>query len=197
MNTPGSLLNKIKVLNKQENVNVQISLIEMAIDYIKEYHEGQKRNSGEPYYIHPIEVAYIVSEYCFDTETIIASLLHDIVEDTDSSLIQIELIFGKRIAEIVDAVTKITMDYKLSPEEVLYKLNMSSIQDINKKALLIKLVDRLHNIRTIQHIKSIDKRKRIAQETIEIYVPLAKRINLIKIEQELFDTSNKILNSSS
>jgi len=186
------LLDKLLFLNQDALVKVNIKEIEKAIWCAKKYHANQKRHSGEPYYSHPIEVAGVTAEYIFDTETIIAALLHDVVEDTDSHLSQIELIFGTKVAEIVNALTKISFNLLLSKEETFNKINL--FQDSQKKAITIKVIDRLHNIRTINYIKSVEKQKRIAKETMQFYIPLAKYANLHLIAQELQDSVIKILN---
>jgi (p)ppGpp synthase/HD superfamily hydrolase len=182
----------IKLRDQDKEHKLNIPLIEYAIDYIKNYHGTQTRHSGEPYYNHPLEVTYIVADFYIDTETLIAALLHDIVEDTEITLKQIELIFGKNVANIVDAVTKITMHYQLSKQETFDKIINSSF--LENKSIVIKIIDRLHNMRTIKYIKSIEKQKRIAKETLEIYVPLAEKVKLHTIKQELKDSANKILN---
>ncbi|MCC8398639.1 MAG: HD domain-containing protein [Rickettsia endosymbiont of Labidopullus appendiculatus] len=131
-------------------------------------------------------------DYLFDTETIIAALLHDVVEDTPSSLQQIEFIFSKRIAEIVCTLSKITNEYQLSKEETFYKIN--NFHDIERKVIIIKVIDRLHNMRTIHYIKSVEKQKRIANETLQIYIPFASSAHLFEIEHELNSIVLKILN---
>lgn len=182
------LIDKIK----KQHLKVDISLIETAINYIKLYHHDQTRHSGEAYFYHPLEVASIVIDYLFDTETIIAALLHDVVEDTSSSLQQIEFIFGTRIASIVCTLSKITGKYQLSKTETFYKIN--NFQDTENKAIIIKVIDRLHNMRTIHYIKSVEKQKRIANETLKVYIPLAKFANLFQIERELNSIVLKVLN---
>ncbi len=192
MNIETSFLHKINEISIKNNKSINIPLIESAIDYIKEYHKYQKRHSGEPYYYHPIEVATIVVDYIFDTEVILAAILHDTVEDTHASLIQIKFIFGEQVAKIVHILTKMDFDHQLSKEEVFYKIN--TFKDINKKATTIKIIDRLHNMRTIAHIKSKQKQKRIAKETLQFYIPLAKYADLPLIAEELQSIVSKILN---
>ena len=186
-----NFLSTINNKNKKRHV-VNIKLILTAIDYIRHYHNGQTRHSGEPYFYHVIEVAKITADYLFDTESIVAALLHDVVEDTESSIEQIEFIFGKRVARIVDAVSKITTDYQLSKQEVFHKL--TNFVDIEKTVITIKVIDRLHNMRTIHHIKSVEKQKRIASETLHFYIPLAKSVNLQEIARELNIIVIKVLN---
>jgi (p)ppGpp synthase/HD superfamily hydrolase len=185
-------MHKIRTKGKEENIYINIALIEDAIDFAQRYHLNQMRHSGDPYFYHLLEVANLTTQYLFDTESIVAALLHDAVEDTDSFIEQIELIFNKEIADIVNILSKITKDYKLSKEETFYKIN--NTQDTKRKAIIIKVIDRLHNMRTIHHIKPLSKQKRIASETLQFYIPLAKSVNLLDIEKELNDSAVKILN---
>lgn len=163
---------------------------------MKKYHKDQKCHSGVPYYYHPVNVAFIVIDYFFDTAIIIAALLHDLVEDTNFSLNQINFLFGKEVALLVDRLTKIdtntTMKFKLSDEESSYKL--IHLDDNDKKVFAIKLSDRLDNMRTIQYIKSIEKQKKIALETIQVFIPMAKYIGLKTIELELQNLAIATLN---
>jgi (p)ppGpp synthase/HD superfamily hydrolase len=188
------LLNKITSLNQTSQNLVDIKEIKKTITYTKKYHGNQKRLSGEPYYSHPLEVAYILCDYLFDTESIICALLHDIAEDTRSSIEQIAFIFGQDIANVVNTISNLTAEHKLSQDEKFYKI--SSFSDLNRKAIIIKVIDRLHNMRTIHHIKPLSKQKRIAKETLHFYIPLAKAANLIKIEQELSKIVVEILINS-
>ncbi len=164
--------------------------IKEAANYIIEKHKNQYRKSGEPYYIHPIEAAKILADLKLDKTTIVAALLHDIVEDTDTTIEEIEQKFGKDVALIVNGVTKIGKYHFSSDEEAkaetFRKMIVSMSKDI--RVLLVKLADRLHNIRTLQYLNE-QKRVRIAKETLEIYAPLAARLGLWKIKSELEDTS--------
>lgn len=168
----------------------QLDPIERAYFTAEEMHEGQTRKSGEPYILHPLNVAYITAEYRLDYETICAALLHDVVEDTEMTLEQISEIFGKRIAMLVDGVTKITnMSFNSKNEEEIANVNkilQSMCKDI--RILFIKLADRLHNMRTMS---SMPEEKQIlkANETYEIYVPLAYRFGLYRVKDELDDIS--------
>lgn len=192
------LLDKLSILNKSANIKIDLLEIEKTINYIQQLHLGQFRLSGDPYYYHPIEVASIITDHFFDTDTIVAALLHDVIEDTDTSFTQIEFLFGSKIAKIVDTVTKISSNYLLTKEEVFNKINafngFSGKNDLNKQAAAIKVIDRLHNMRTIKYINSIDKQKYISKETIQFYVPLAKYVNLYSIAQELSSLAIKVLN---
>lgn len=195
------LLTKLATQNKEVKaaghfVQVNIEEVEKAILYCKKHHEGQTRFSGDPYYTHPIEVASITSEYIFDTNAIVAALLHDVVEDTGASLSQIKLIFCDEVGEIVDRLTNIYLRYKLSSKEVYYKINsFNHLNNIEQKAVIIKIIDRLHNMRTIDHVKSIEKRKDKAMETLQLFIPLARYANLRALEEELQTIATRVLNS--
>jgi len=163
--------------------------IELAYDFCLEKHEGQKRASGEPYSNHPITVSEILAENKLDSNTIKAALLHDTVEDTDATLEDIEKMFGKNVAQIVDGVTKLSkIKYNSHMEEQadnFRKLIMATSDDI--RVLIIKLADRLHNMRTLHFLPKPEKRNRIAHETMEIYAKLAERIGIHQIKEELQD----------
>ncbi|WP_457621304.1 RelA/SpoT family protein [Persephonella sp.] len=183
------LVKKIDYLDEED-----IQKIKEAAYYIIDKHEGQFRKSGEPYYIHPIEAAKILAELKLDRTTIIAGLLHDVVEDTDTSIDEIREKFGDTVALIVDGVTKIGKYNFNSKEEAeaenFRKMLVSMAKDI--RVILVKLADRLHNIRTLDPLPEY-KQKRIAKETLDIYAPLAARLGLWKIKAELEDTSFKYL----
>lgn len=161
-------------------------------------HEGMARASGEPYYYHPVEVAKIVaSEFNIDDVSVIASLLHDTVEDTDVSLDDIRHWFGEDVAIIIDGVTKITgvfVNRDSKQAEAFMKLVLSMAQDI--RVVLIKFADRLHNMRTIQHLKR-EKQVQIASETMMLYAPLAHRFGLFRIKNELEDLCFKTIDPTS
>ncbi len=183
------LINKLDYLKEDD-----VEDIKKAVEYIIQKHEGQFRKSGEPYYYHPIEAAKILADMHLDKTSIIAALLHDVVEDTDTTLEEIEEKFGKQVALIVNGVTKIGQ-YHFSSKEIakaenFRKMIISMSDDI--RVLIVKLADRLHNIRTLEHLNP-EKQKRIAKETLEIYAPLAARLGLWKIKSELEDTSFKYL----
>lgn len=161
-------------------------------------HLGIKRASGEPYYYHPVEVAKIVAqEINIDDVSVIAALLHDTVEDTDVTLSDIEYWFGKQVAVIIDGVTKITGVFKSRDSkqaETFMKLLLSMAEDI--RVILIKFADRLHNMRTIQHLRR-EKQIQIASETMELYAPLAHRFGLFNIKNELEDLCFKAIDPTS
>ena len=179
-----------------------ISLIEKAFNTAREAHEGQVRRSGEPYIIHPLYVAVILADLELDKETIVAGLLHDVVEDTIMTNEKIRDEFGEDVALLVDGVTKLTKlklsgDYHDRSEEQkemqamnLRKMFLAMAKDI--RVILIKLADRLHNMRTLGHMPP-EKQQRIAQETLDIYSPIASRLGISKIQVELDDLSLKYL----
>ncbi|MBK3331506.1 bifunctional (p)ppGpp synthetase/guanosine-3',5'-bis(diphosphate) 3'-pyrophosphohydrolase [Persephonella atlantica] len=179
------LINKLSYLTEDD-----IEEIKRTVEFIKRKHEGQFRKSGEPYYIHPIEAAKTLAELKLDKTSIIAALLHDVVEDTDTTLEEIREHFGDVVAKIVDGVTKIGKYQFQSREEAeaenFRKMIVSMAEDI--RVILVKLADRLHNIRTLDPLPE-EKKKRIARETLEIYAPLAARLGLWRIKSELEDRS--------
>jgi GTP pyrophosphokinase len=173
------------------------SVLENAYNFAVDAHINQKRRSGEPYIIHPLKVAYILADLELDMETIIAGILHDTIEDTPFTYDDIERIFGEEIAALVDGVTKLGhLSYAASQskEEIqaenYRKMFMAMAKDI--RVLLVKLADRLHNMRTLEFMPP-EKQKEKAQETIDIYAPLADRLGISKIKTELEDLSFKYL----
>ena len=161
--------------------------IKEAYNFSKEYHRGQKRLSGPPFIIHPIEVSKIVFENGLGTHSIISAILHDTVEDTKATLVEIEKKFGSDIAKIVDYLTRIKLAHKTKEEskiENLRKILLITIKDI--RVLVIKICDRLHNMRTVDAFNS-EKAKKYANETLEIYVPLAQKVGLYNLKWELED----------
>jgi len=152
-------------------------------------HGSQTRASGDPYFSHPVEVAGILTDYRLDTASIVTGLLHDTVEDTVATIDQIDTLFGDEVARLVDGVTKLSLLELQSPgsghAENFRKLLLAISEDI--RVLLVKLADRLHNMRTLHYIQAPEKRARIARETMEIYVPLAERIGIQEIKEELED----------
>mgnify|MGYP003134833602 FL=1 len=160
-----------------------------AFDFAKKMHEGQTRSSGEPYYTHPVEVASILASMKMDIGTIITAILHDTLEDTEATYEQLSKMFGKDIADLVNGVSKLTRIESQTVEgkqaENFRKLLLAMSEDI--RVLIVKLADRLHNMRTLDGISKPEKRRRIALETLEIYSPLAERIGVHKIKEELED----------
>ena len=163
--------------------------VEDAVAYAKKMHEGQTRSSGEPYYTHPVEVASILADMKMDTGTIVTAILHDTLEDTKATYDDLKGKFGEEVADLVNGVSKLTRIESQTVEgkqaENFRKLLLAMSEDI--RVLLVKLADRLHNMRTIEGIDSPDKRRRIALETLEIYAPLAERIGVHQIKEELED----------
>ena len=152
-------------------------------------HGAQLRASGDPYFHHPVEVAGILTGFKLDSASIATALLHDTVEDTGATLEEIERLFGRTVARLVDGVTKLNrlelQSAQTAQAENFRKLLLAMSEDI--RVLLVKLADRLHNMRTLHFIKSPDKRRRIAAETMEIYAPLAERIGMEGLKAELED----------
>lgn len=188
--TIGQVIAKKKEVSKR----VDSKLIMKAYNYAVEKHGDQKRNSGEPYIIHPLQVAYILAGMGLDEQTICASLLHDVVEDTDATNQDLINIFGNEIAEMVSGVTKLsTVKFETLEEtqvENYRKMFLAMGKDI--RVILIKLADRLHNMRTLKYLKR-DRQLANARETLELYSPLANRLGLYAIKAELDDLSFKYL----
>ena len=182
-----------KVLSN--NPEAQIDKLNIAYVYAAQQHRGQLRQSGEAYLSHPLNVAYILAEMKMDVDCIIAGLLHDTIEDTDTTYEVIEELFGKPVAFLVDAVSKISKIPFQSKEEKqaesFRKMLVSMSDDI--RVIIIKLADRLHNMRTIESLRE-DKQRRIAQETMDIYAPLADRLGIAWIKWELEDRAFRVLN---
>src|SRR3954452_12224884 len=163
--------------------------LDRAYVYSMKAHGSQLRASGDPYFSHPVEVAGLLAQMKLDTASIITGLLHDTVEDTVATLDDIERLFGPEIARLVDGVTKLSrielQSDKTKQAENFRKLVLAMSEDI--RVLLVKLADRLHNMRTLRFIQSDEKRRRIARETMEIYAPLAERIGMHRMKDELED----------
>jgi len=176
------------------NANVDIPLIRKAYEFSDKSHAGQKRQSGEPFVEHCLEVAFILAEQHMDSTTIAAGLIHDVVEDTPVTPIEVRDHFDDEVAELVDGVTKLGAVQFSSREEqqaeYFRKMLLTLAEDI--RVILIKLADRLHNMRTLEHLPR-EKRTRIAQETRDVYCPLAHRFGLNRIKVELDDLSLKYL----
>ena len=174
--------------------DADFALIDKAVDYANKKHAAQKRKDGSPYIIHPLAVAQIVTEMGLDMDAILGALLHDCIEDTDASHEDIEKLFGSTVAELVEGVTKLTRADFSSREQAqmenLRKMFMAMSKDI--RVVLIKIADRLHNMRTMQY-QTPEKQIAKCQETMDIYAPLAHRLGMQKVKWELEDTSLKYL----
>lgn len=195
-----SIQKTIRLMDIQDKVvsnnpEAQIDKLNIAYVYAAQQHRGQIRQSGEAYLSHPLNVAYILAEMKMDVDCIIAGLLHDTIEDTDTTYEVIEEMFGLSVAFLVDAVSKISKIPFQSKEEKqaesFRKMLISMSDDI--RVIIIKLADRLHNMRTIESLRE-DKQKRIARETMDIYAPLADRLGIAWIKWELEDRAFRILN---
>ena len=186
------LINKVKSYNKFLNPDT----LDKAYNFALKAHEKQKRDEGSPYIIHPVAVADILTELKLDSATIATGLLHDTIEDTHATYNTIVKEFGKEVADLVDGVTKISVyenqAVSNSKAENFRKLILATSKDI--RVLLVKLADRLHNMRTIKFVNSEDKKIRKAKETMEIYAPLADRMGMNRIKDELEDLSFEVLN---
>ena len=176
------------------NISADLSQIRAAFEYAQEHHGTQLRRDGTPYITHPLQVAQIVAEMRLDSESIIAALLHDCIEDTDSTYEDIAKRFSPTVADIVDGVTKLTrVQYSTMEEEQmenLRKMLFAMSKDI--RVILIKIADRLHNMRTMEY-QTPEKQKKKAFETMEIYAPIAHRLGMQKVKWELEDLSLKYL----
>src|SRR6266513_3748162 len=175
-------------LMRENRPTDDLEIIRKAYEYAQNYHAGQTRASGDPYLVHPLEVALILAEMKIDPAAIVAGLLHDSVEDTLVTVVDIRKEFGEQVAHIVEGVTKISaIDFATREEqqaENLRKMMLAMVDDI--RVVLIKLADRLHNMRTLEHLQP-DRQHKIAEETLEIYAPIAHRLGMGKIRGELED----------
>lgn len=187
--------NELIEIIKRNDIKVDFDIVRKAIEFAIKYHGSQLRASGAPYYSHPLEVAAIIADMHLDTASIVTAILHDTVEDTELTVDDIKKHFGSNIAHLVDGVTKLTrLQFEptyVQQAENFRKLLLAISEDI--RVLLVKLADRLHNMRTIEYIKTDEKRKRIAMETMEIYAPLAERIGMHQIKTELQDLAFHVL----
>ena len=184
------LIKKLSYLKEEE-----INGIKSAYLFAEERHRGQKRKTNEEYIIHPLNVAIILTEIKADAETIIAGLLHDVLEDTNTTKVEIEEKFGPTVLKLVDGVTKINSLNISTENEYLTsyykKIIVGMSEDV--RVIIIKLADRLHNMRTLDALP-IPKQKEKAHETLEILAPIAHRLGMNKIKSELEDLSLKYLN---
>src|SRR5437660_6117050 len=174
--------------------NDALEIVRKAYEYSQKYHAGQTRASGQPYLVHPLEVACVLAEMKMDPVGIAAGLLHDSVEDTSITIVDIRKEFGDQVARIVEGVTKISkIDFATREEqqaENLRKMMLAMVDDI--RVVVIKLADRLHNMRTLEHLPP-ERQQKIAQETLDIYAPIAHRLGMGKIRGELEDSGFRYL----
>src|SRR5215203_2089948 len=184
------LVEKVRGLNP----DADIELLRRAYVFSAFEHKGQVRHSGEPYLVHPLEVADLLADMKLDVVAIAAGLLHDIVEDTHTPIERIRELFGSDIAHVVEGVTKLGSIQFSSKEERqaenFRKMLLAMVDDI--RVILVKLADRLHNMRTLHHLPE-ERRVKIAQETRDIYAPIANRLGMSKIKNELEELSFKYL----
>ena len=187
------LINKVKSYNKFLNPKT----LSKAYDFALRAHKTQKRDEGVPYINHPVAVADILTDLKLDSATIATGLLHDTIEDTHATYNTIKDEFGQEVADLVDGVTKISafenQAVDNSKAENFRKLIIATSKDI--RVLLVKIADRLHNMRTIKFLKDTDKQIRKAKETMEIYAPLTDRMGMNRIRDELEDLSFQVLNN--
>ena len=178
--------------------NLKKNVLIQAVDFSRERHSEQKRDSGDPYFFHPLAVANILADYKLDWVSIITALLHDTVEDGVATRAEIRKLFGAEIARLVDGVTKLSKieapHMELREAENFRKFLLAMSKDI--RVLLVKLADRLHNMRTLKYIDSSDRRRRISKETLDVYAPLAARIGMQNMREELEDIAFAELNTS-
>src|SRR5215467_11736760 len=184
------LIEKVRATNPDADVE----LLRRAYVFSAYEHKGQVRHSGEPYLVHPLEVADLLTDMKLDVVAIAAGLLHDIVEDTQTSIERIKELFGSDVAHVVEGVTKLgAIQFSSSEErqaENFRKMLLAMVDDI--RVILVKLADRLHNMRTLNHLPD-DKRVKIAQETRDIYAPIANRLGMSKVKNELEELSFRYL----
>ena len=178
--------------------NLKKNVLIQAVDFSRERHSEQKRDSGDPYFFHPLAVANILADYKLDWVSIITALLHDTVEDGVATRAEFRKLFGAEIARLVDGVTKLSKieapHMELREAENFRKFLLAMSKDI--RVLLVKLADRLHNMRTLKYIDSSDRRRRISKETLDVYAPLAARIGMQNMREELEDIAFAELNTS-
>lgn len=190
---------ELRELASQHYTDDQVVLLDRAIEYASQKHDGQLRKSGEPYIIHPLHVAGTIIDWGMDIDSVIAGVLHDTVEDTDATIEEIEAHFGHDVAFLVEGVTKVSQaragmkdleNYLPATKDNLTKLLIAVGQDV--RVIIIKLADRLHNMQTLQY-KSPAKQKKIARETIEVFAPLADRLNMGRVRVQLEELSFRYL----
>ncbi len=180
------LFAKLELL-KDSGENIDLEKVTRAVQFAKKFHEGQKRSSGEPYYYHPIEVAYMVSSYYSGTDVIAASILHDVVEDTEATIGMVLDNFGWRVARLVYALTRDREEGRLTAGELLQDI----VNSDDREACLIKMMDRLHNLQTLE-FQDKDKQEKTAKETIELFLAHAMDLGF-GVEREVNVFASKVL----
>src|SRR5215468_2284478 len=179
---------------RENRPNDELELVKRAYDFSQKHHSGQTRASGQPYLVHPLEVANVLADMKMDSVSVAAGLLHDSVEDTSVTAVEIRQEFGEQVAHIVEGVTKISkIDFstrEAQQAENLRKMMLAMVDDI--RVVLIKLADRSHNMRTLEHLP-MERQHKIAEETLEIYAPIAHRLGMGKIRGELEDLGFRFL----
>src|ERR687892_2753601 len=179
---------------RANNPDADIDLLRRAYVFSAFEHKGQVRHSGEPYLVHPLEVADLLADMKLDVVAIAAGLLHDIVEDTQTPIERIQELFGKDVAHVVEGVTKLgAIPFSSSEERQagnFRKMLLAMVDDI--RGILVKLADRLNNMRTLHHLPE-ERRTKIAQETLDIYAPIANRLGMSKVKNELEELSFRYL----
>ena len=177
---------------RENRPNDDLDLVKRAYEFSQKNHAGQLRASGEPYLVHPLEVGNVLADMKMDSVSVAAGLLHDSVEDTSVTTVEIRQEFGEQVAHIVEGVTKISkIDFSSREEaqaENLRKMMLAMVDDI--RVVIIKLADRLHNMRTLEHLDP-ERQQKIARETLDIYAPIAHRLGMGKIRGELEDLGFK------
>ena len=174
------LLTKISLINEIAERKVDLLEIKKAIYYARKYHGIQMRQSGEPYYSHPLEVAFNVADYCFKTDILVTSVLHDTLEDTELTKDMIKYIFDANIANQAEDLTRVKFDRKISSADIIQQLYVEK----KKELLIVKIFDRLHNMQTIA-IKPTKRQKQIILETLQEFLPLAVYLKILIPEQKL------------
>lgn len=184
----GKLISAIEFLNQKAEQTIHISEVNKAIYFAKRHHGCQMRQSGVPFYSHPIEVAYMCLKYIYKTEVIVAAILHDVVEDTDATLEMIRADFGSRVAEMVDLLTRDKeCGKKLSIEEIFEDIYKKG----DKEVMLIKLLDRIHNLDTL-HVKSSEKQLDTSRETLKNFLILAEAIEKPELSELIYNKCSDI-----
>lgn len=192
-NTKDVIIKDVVYRAKMKNKNIDKNKIIKAYEYACSMHKDQKRKSGEPYIIHPLNVAYILADLGLDTTTICAALLHDVVEDTKATYEDINKMFGEDVAELVEGVTKLSRLFKTVEEakaENYKKMFIAMEKDI--RVIILKLADRLHNVRTLEYLRR-DRQIAISKETIELYAPIAHKLGMYDMKMKLQDGAFKYL----